>query len=175
MRRTDEVVGRFFLARNHADMESRALLQLGYGLLAVLRVAQGSRREGHDLRDAERLQELLEALQYLGRPRNAFRLHDTILDVAREPHELLFLHEHLCAPSLDEIDGEAQRIRADIDHSVQHKGAPFVIVILVLTIRQRGRISCYVWRKYKPSDKSERHDRRIDKGDVISWQIKSLP
>lgn len=120
MRRADKIKRGLFLARDHADLQSRACFECGNGLLAVLGIAQCRRREGDDLRDAERREERLEPLQHLRRPVDALRLHDAVLQVARESNELLFLHEHLHALPLDEIDGQTHRIRPDIDNPVKH-------------------------------------------------------
>ena len=118
MRRADEVVRRLLVARDHAYRKARAPLDLPDSRRAVLRIAQRRRRERHDMRDAKCEQEGPKLLENLHRLVDALLLHDTVLEVGRQPDRVLLLHEHLDMRALDAIDRHADRIRANINHSI---------------------------------------------------------
>ena len=70
------------------------------------------------MRDVEREQEGPELLEDLHRLVDALLLHDAVLEVRRQPDRVLLLHEHLDMRALDAIDRHADRIRANINHSI---------------------------------------------------------
>ena len=118
MRRTDEIVGCFLIARDDADGQPRATLDLTDSSLAVLGISQCRRRESHHMRDVEIHEETLELRQDLHRLIDALLLHDAILEIRRQPHRMFLLHEHLHMCALDEINRHAHRVGANINHPV---------------------------------------------------------
>ena len=118
VRRADEVVRRLLVARDHADRQPRAALDLADRRRAVLRIAQRRRRERHDMRDVEGEQEGPKLLENLHRLVDALLLHDAVLQIRRQPDRVLLLHEHLDMRAFDAINRHADRVRSDINHSV---------------------------------------------------------
>ena len=118
MCRPDEVVRRLFVARNHADGQAREPLNLTDGRLTVLCIAQRRRRKGHDVRDVERQQKRLELLQNFHGLVDALLLHDTFLQIGRESDCMFFFHQHLDMRALNAVNRHADRVRADINHSI---------------------------------------------------------
>lgn len=118
VRRADEVVRRLLVARDHADRQPRAPLDLTDRRRAVLRIAQRRRRERHDMRDVEGEQEGPELLENLYRLIDALLLHDAVPKIRRQPDRVLLLHEHLDMRAFDAINRHADRVRSNINHSV---------------------------------------------------------
>ena len=124
VRRADEVERGFFVARNDADGEARAALNLGDGFAAVLRVAQRGRRESGDVRDVEAVQEGDEFSKNLDGLVDALLRHDAVLDVGREADDVLLFEQHVDVAAVDVVDGHADRARADVDDSMKHSVSP---------------------------------------------------
>ena len=128
VRRADEVECRLLVARDDADGEARAALDLSDGFAAVLRIAQRGRRKGGDARDVEALQEPREFLEDLDGLVDARLRHDAVLHVRREADDVLLLQQHLDVAATDVIDGHADRARTDVNDAVEHRRCPFFLV-----------------------------------------------
>ena len=120
LRRADEVVHRLLIAGDDADLHPRAPRDLPHGRAAVDCTAQGRRRKGMDVRDAERVDEACESAQDLHRLFDPRAHEAAVLEIAREADGVLALHEQGELSALDLVDRHADGVRADVDDRVQH-------------------------------------------------------
>ena len=120
-RRPAKGVHRLLRAREHADADACAPLDLREHRSAVRRRAQRRRREGMDAADAEGVDEIHESTENLYRQVNALAREPPIGEAARKSRRVLALHEHRKRIALDLIDRHADGVRADVDDRMQHR------------------------------------------------------
>ena len=120
-RRPAKGVRRLLRAREHADADACAPLDLRAHGSAVRRRAQRRRRKGMDAADAEGVDEIHESAEDLYRQINALAREPPIGEAARKSRRVLALHEHRKRIALDLIDRHADGVRADVDDRVEHR------------------------------------------------------
>ena len=96
------------------------MLDDAHSSFAVLAVPQGRRGESKDFGDVEAVEKALELLQHLHGLGYPLRGHDPVMDIGRQPHPVLLLHQEFNPVSLNEIDSHADSVGAYVNDTVKH-------------------------------------------------------